>query len=209
MLLHLFHARRRHNVDAAWERGHLYLNIAPIKFSAHQHVAKFVARLGIARRGGFVCRKSSEFWSRQQNVEDTLARGRLGLIADSRHFLLTHHLDRDIGQFLDDGIHLAPDIADLGELRGFNLYKGSVGQPCQTARDLGLATTRGPNHQNVLWSDLVTKRFIHLSAAPAIAQRDGNGALGRTLAHDVLVQLLDDLVRRHSGSSSMVSVRLV
>ena len=35
----------------------------------------------------------------------------------------------------------------------------------------------------------------HLHAAPAIAQRDGHGALGGVLADDVLVELLDDLAR--------------
>ena len=42
---------------------------------------------------------------------------------------------------------------------------------------------------------------VDLHAAPAIAQRDGDGALGRALPDDVLVELLDDFAGGHGDMS--------
>ena len=89
-----------------------------------------------------------------------------------------------------------PDVAHFGELGGFDFHERRVREPREAARDLGLADARRPDHQDVLRRDLLPHRLVHLHAPPAVAQRDGHGALGRVLADDVLVQLLDDLSRR-------------
>ncbi len=129
----------------------------------------------------------------------------------ARGFLFARHLHRDFRQFLDDRVHLAADVADLGELGRLDLHEGGFGQSCQAPRDLGLAAAGGADHQDVLRRDLVAQRLVDLHATPAVAQRDGHGTLGGLLADDVLVQLLDDLARRHlpPPSSSMVRLRLV
>jgi hypothetical protein len=44
-----------------------------------------------------------------------------------------------------------------------------------------------------LGSTFLAQRLGQLQAAPAVAQRDGDGALGVLLADDVLVELGDDL----------------
>jgi hypothetical protein len=41
------------------------------------------------------------------------------------------------------------------------------------------------------------------AAAPAVAQRDGDGALGVALADDVLVEFVDDLLRGHAGHGGL------
>jgi hypothetical protein len=74
------------------------------------------------------------------------------------------------------------------------LMNGRVGQPRQAPRDLGLADAGRPDHQDVLRRDLVAQRLGHLLAAPAVAQRDGDGALGGRLADDVLVEFVDDFL---------------
>src|SRR5690606_26962789 len=61
----------------------------------------------------------------------------------------------------------------------------------------GLADPGGTDHQDVLGSDLAAQRLAHLHPAPAVAQRDRDGALRLVLADDVLVELLHDLARRH------------
>ncbi|WZB73429.1 hypothetical protein WJ968_26735 [Achromobacter xylosoxidans] len=47
--------------------------------------------------------------------------------------------------------------------------------------------------------DLVAQRLGYLLAAPAVAQRDGDGALGAILADDVFVEFGDDFSGRHVG----------
>ena len=89
-----------------------------------------------------------------------------------------------------------PDVADFGELGGFDLHERRVRELRQAARDLGLADAGRPDHQDVLRRDFLAQRLVHLHAPPAVAQRDGHGALGGVLADDVLVQLLDDLAGR-------------
>ena len=60
--------------------------------------------------------------------------------------------------------------------------------------------------------------LVDLHAAPAIAQRDRDGALGRALPDDVLVEFLDDfsgvmdmdsVANRVTRSSSIVRLRFV
>ncbi len=83
---------------------------------------------------------------------------------------------------------------------------GRVGQPRQAPGDLGLADAGRADHQDVLGRDLVAQRLVDLDAAPAVAQGDGDRALGVVLADDVLVQL----VRRSPAGciSDMVGSRL-
>jgi hypothetical protein len=117
------------------------------------------------------------------------------------HGLLAHLLDRGLHQVADDGVDVAPDVADLGELGRLDLDEGRVGEPRQAARDLGLADAGGADHQDVLRRDLLAQRLGDLLAAPAVAQRDRHRALGGGLADDVLVEFVDDLLRRHGSSS--------
>ena len=101
------------------------------------------------------------------------------------------------------------------------LTNGAFASLRQPARDLGLADAGRPDHQDVLRRDFLAQRLAHLHAPPAVAQRDGDGALGGLLADDVLVELLTISrgVRVHvdltgcaglaSRSSSMTRLRLV
>jgi hypothetical protein len=100
-------------------------------------------------------------------------------------------------QVADDGVHILAHIAHFGELGGLDLDEGRIGQLGQAARDLGLAHARGADHEDVLRRDLVAQAAFDLLAAPAVAQRDGHGALGAGLAHDVVVQLGDDFLGGH------------
>ena len=104
-------------------------------------------------------------------------------------------LDGDVDQVADDRVDVAADVADLGELGRLDLDERRVGEPRQPARDLGLADAGRADHQDVLRRDLLAQRLGDLLAAPAVAQRDRDRALGRVLADDVLVELGDDLLR--------------
>ena len=136
---------------------------------------------GLARRDGGA--------GADQRVDHPLLGVELGL---GGHFLalhVAHQADAGLEQIAHDLIDVAADIADLGEFGGLDLDEGCAGELGETARDLRLADARRADHQNILGQHLLAHLVIELLAAPAIAQGDGDGALGVALADDVAVEL--------------------
>ena len=76
-----------------------------------------------------------------------------------------------------------------------SILKRRAGEARQAARDLGLAAAGRPDHEDVLRQNLLLHRTFELLAAPAVAQRDRDRALGIVLADDEAVELGDDLAR--------------
>ena len=103
---------------------------------------------------------------------------------------------RDLDEIADDLLDIAADIADLGELRRLDLEERRAGELREAARNLGLAAAGWPDHQDVLRQHLLAHRAFEAQAAPAVAQRDRDGALGILLADDETVELGNDLARR-------------
>ena len=126
------------------------------------------------RRGRSRCARR-----RQQHVEDALLGGVLGARALPRASASSRVLlDRDLDEVADDRVDVPADVADLGELGRLDLDERRVGEPRQAARDLGLADAGRADHEDVLRRDLVAQRLVDLLAAPAVAQRDRDRALG-------------------------------
>jgi hypothetical protein len=125
----------------------------------------------------------------------SMARSRTMRMACSRPFLIG-----DLGQVADDGVDVAADVADLGELGRLDLDEGRVGQPRQAARDLGLADAGGADHQDVLRRDLGAQRLGHLRARQRLRRAMATAAW-RALADDVLVEFGDDFLRGHPTCS--------
>ena len=117
--------------------------------------------------------------------------------------LLADHVDGDIHQVADHRLDVAADVADFGELARLHFQKRRIGQPGQPARQFGLADAGGADHEDVLRHHLFGHLRRQFLAADAVAQRDGDGALGLRLPNDVLVQFADDLAR-----SQLVQQRL-
>ena len=134
-----------------------------------------------------------------QRGEHPLLGGELGLGRDLLALAVADQPDADLDQVADDRIDVAADIADLGELGRLDLEEGRPGEPRQAARDLGLADAGRPDHQDVLRQHLLAHLAGQLLAAPAVAERDGDRALGVALADDVAVELRDDLARGKGG----------
>src|ERR1035441_5100967 len=180
-----------------------------VDLTAREHFAQFRARVGVARLCGLVGGKPEVARLGQQGIEHALDGGTVRAVAHARELEFARHLDRHIGQFLDDGIDLAADVADLGEFGCLDLHERRLCQACQAARDLGLADAGRTDHEDVLGRDLLPQRFVHLHAPPAVTQCDGHRALGRGLTDDVLVEFLNDRLRGHGRNSSMTRLRLV
>ena len=113
--------------------------------------------------------------------------------------LLLHEADADLDEVAHDLLDVAADIADLGELGRLDLEEGRAGELGEAARDLGLAAAGRADHQDVLRRHLFAQRAFELLPAPAVAQRDGDGALGVVLADDVAVEFGDDFAGREGG----------
>ena len=103
---------------------------------------------------------------------------RHGDMANFFCFVFARLLDGNFGEVANDGIDIAPNVTDFGEFGGLDFEERRIGEFRQTARDLGLADAGRPDHQNIFRRDFVAQRLGHLHAPPAVAQRNGDRALG-------------------------------
>ena len=118
-------------------------------------------------------------------------------MANLDDFLLTQQLDGSVSQITDDRFNVAAYIANFGELGRFNLDERRVGQLGQATGDFGFTDTGRADHQDVFWRDFNAQFFRQLHPAPAVTQRDGNGALGVVLADDVAIEFVDNFAGSH------------
>ena len=110
--------------------------------------------------------------------------------------------DRDLDEVAHDLLDVAADIADLGELGRLDLEERRAREPGEPARDLGLADAGRADHQDVLGQHLLAHLLVELQAAPAVAQRDRDRALGVGLADDEAVELGNDFAGGEVGHVS-------
>ena len=66
---------------------------------------------------------------RQEQVEQPLLGKGRRLFLDLLGHLVLDHVDADLGEVPDDGVHVAAHIADFGELGCLDLEEGSLDQP--------------------------------------------------------------------------------
>ena len=133
---------------------------------------------------------------RHEDVEDALLGKLLRLFLHGLHALLAHHANGGFNKIPHDGLDVAADVADLRELRRLNLDERRLDELREAAGNLSLADAGRADHEDVLRDDLVLHGAGELAAAPAVAQGDGDGALGLILPDDVFVELLHDLAWR-------------
>ena len=106
--------------------------------------------------------------------------------------------DRNFDEVADDLFDVAADIADLGEFGGFDLDERRAGQFRQPSRDLGLADPGRPDHQDIFRQHFLAQGAGELQPPPAVAQRDGDRALGVGLPDDEAVEFGNDFTREKS-----------
>ncbi|KAJ0343644.1 hypothetical protein COL154_014076, partial [Colletotrichum chrysophilum] len=159
--------------------GDLDLDLLVVQFAVTQLLAEGIARRG---RGGLAGQRFQHALSRID------MRTRLAALAH----LLARQADGDLDEVAHDLLDVAADIADLGELGRLDLDEGRTGQFGEPPRDFRLADAGRTDHQDVFRHHLVAQVFGQLLAAPAVPERDRDGALGVLLADDEPVQLRDD-----------------
>ena len=96
-----------------------------------------------------------EVMSLQQEIEQAIFRVLRRLVFHLEQPLFAHHFDTELDEVAHHRLDIAPDVADFGELGGFDLEKGRLRQPREPAGDLGLAHAGGTNHQDVLGCDFI------------------------------------------------------
>ena len=111
--------------------------------------------------------------------------------------LLLDQPDAGFGEIADDALHVAADVADLGELGGLDLDERSTDQLRQPAGDLGFADAGGADEDDVLRGDVGAQFGGELLPPPAVADRDRDRLLRGVLPDDVLVEFGNDLSRGH------------
>ena len=190
----LLHAGRRHDLHLRREQRHLDLDLLVVEASLAQHLAEFLPRRRVGRLHVVEAHLARR---RQEHVEHALL-GRVGgAVAHLARLGLARLLDRRFREVAHDRVDVAADVAHLGELGRLDLDERRVGEPREPSRDLGLADAGRADHQDVLRRDLLPQRLGHLLAAPAVAERDRDGALRVVLPDDVLVELGDDFLGGH------------
>ena len=178
LLGHFFHAGRAHDLERRLRPRR------PRSRSPCRRAAPSRRRLritwravlsadGVGAEAEVAARAGGTRMSRMRSSAASSARARWRCIA-ALALLLDGHVD----QVADDRVDVLADVADLGELGRLDLDERRVGEPRQAARDLGLADAGRADHQDVLRRDLAAHRLVDLLAAPAVAQRDRDRALG-------------------------------
>ena len=123
----------------------------------------------------------------------------MGAGLDVLAHLVARQADRRLDQIAHDLLDVAADIADFGELGRLDLDERCAGKLGQPPCDLGLAHSCGPDHQDVFRQHFLAQLSGELQPPPAIAQRDGDGALGVGLADDEAVQFGNDFAGGEVG----------
>lgn len=187
----------------------LNLDLDVLQLAAHQLTAQLVRFLGDAllflrgqlRLLGLVAQQHVNGVDRlavrvQDEVDDAILGKHGGARLDLLARLLLADADAGFNQIADDALHIAPDIADLGELRRLNLDERRIHQLRQTACDFRLAHAGGSDHQDVLGHNLLANLLGKLCAAITVAQGDRDRTLGVVLTDDIAIQLANDLFWR-------------
>ncbi len=164
----------------------------------------FVFNLGRSVIHGLAVRRHDESGIRRhdfiaawkEQIEQAFLDARLGRLLHVVFPFRADHVDRNVDEVAHHRLDVAAHVPDFGELRGLDLDERCARQPRQASRDLRLPDAGRPDHDDVVGHDLLAEIFPDLLAAPAVAECDSHGLLGRLLRNNVLVQFGDDLPRR-------------
>src|SRR5947209_2222297 len=128
--------------------AHLHLDGACVELTFAQLSAKLLARLlelfvAVGRRGRRIRARRVVFGVEgveagggargEQKVQDALFGVEFSLLCDFLDLLGANHVDGNFGEIAYHALHVSTDVADLCELRGFDLEEGRVGHAREAA----------------------------------------------------------------------------
>src|SRR5688500_5159932 len=96
---------------------------------------------------------------RKKQVEQPVIHAIVREIFDLRLTLAPHHVDRALYKIAHHRLDVAPDVADFGELRCFNLDERCAREFREPARYLGFADTGWTDENDVVRRYLLANRF--------------------------------------------------
>ena len=123
-----------------------------------------------------------------EQIEQSLFGVALGALGDFFETLFAHHVDRYVDEVANHGFDVAADVADFGELAGFDFEERRTGQLRESACDFRFADAGRPNHEDVLGHHVFGHFGLELLAANAVAQGNCDGTFGVSLPDYVLVE---------------------
>ena len=197
MVGHFFHAWGRGDIDANGI-SHFDFDLFVVQLAFTQALAEQLASVCVLRGSGFFA-KGARRW--QQGVEDALFGRVFGTVANFDDFLFAQQFDGSVCQIANDRLYVAAHIAHFRELGGFYLDERCIGEFSQATCNFGFTDTGRADHQDVLGRHFNAQLFRELHAAPAVTQRNGDGAFGIVLADDMAIEFVDDFAGGHGHSS--------
>jgi alkanesulfonate monooxygenase SsuD/methylene tetrahydromethanopterin reductase-like flavin-dependent oxidoreductase (luciferase family) len=159
--------------------------------------------------GGMGEKKTLKFVAQYADATNLFLRAGMETLKHKLDVLGEHcqTFDRDVDEIANHRFDVAPHVADLGELRCFDLHERCARELREPARDFRLTNTGRSDHDDVARRDLVAEIAGNLLAAPTVSQSNGDRALGLVLTDDVPVELANGFSRgevpvRHPPISS-------
>src|SRR5258708_25868744 len=170
------------------------LSFAKLRAQLFASALRLLALLGQFR---FACSLRRRRRRRQEEIEDAFLGGLLGTVGNFVELFLADHVDRRLHQVAHHGFHIAADVTDFGILGSFHFNAGATRQTSQAPRNCTFPDAGCTDHQNIFRQDILCDFGRQLLPTHAIAEGHRNGALGGVLAHNIFVQLRDNLPRSH------------
>ena len=109
-------------------------NFLVVQLALAQHFAEFLARFAVVLLDRGIVAKADRlhrWW--QQRIEYALFSSIFGAVPEFAHRIFANHLDSNVHQVAHNTVDFTTDVADLGELGGFDLDKRCFRQPCQSS----------------------------------------------------------------------------
>ena len=202
--IHAFHLaalagnnfERGHHALAHLQVHHALIQLAFAKLRAQLFACALIL-LALRRDFAFRSAGSGRRKRRKQEIEHAFFRG---LFSAVRHFIqlfLANHVNRGFHKVAHHGLHIAAYITDFRVFRGFHLDKRASRKSRQAAGNLGFPHACRSYHQNIFRQDVIRNLRRKFLPAHAVAQGHGDGAFRGRLPDDILVELDDNLARRH------------
>src|SRR5436190_2134502 len=137
----------------------------------------------------------------QQKIEEPFLHLLLGDLLHLGFTLATHHVDRALDQIAHHRLDITAYVPDLSELGCLDFHEGRTSETGESARDLRFANPSRSYEDDVVGRDFFANRLRSALPPPAISERDRDRFLGVSLADDVAIQLVDNLLRGEPGQT--------